>query len=469
MFGEKIKNLQGLIEAKLTEIETLQTLVESENRGFSEDEAATRSAAITEIAALQKRKADLEETESLVSQRAAPAAPGAPGAPGAPAPAPMAAYPVPATPITGGSPVKDADASLFFAKQAHALFITGGNRYAAAQYSKDSLGDELLAKTFLMPADIVHRAAVAPADSTTSGWAAELVQVNQASAAFIELLRNVSIVAGFPSVRRMSFDGYGSIKVPRQTGGTSGNWVGEGSAIPVDALAFDDVTLDPKKNAVIVVSTAETLRRSDPSALALIRDDLIAGISQSIDTKYVSADAVSAGVSPAGIQTFDSSSTASGGDTLDLITADLKVVIGAMNTNNLTDAGRVWVMNPARKLSLSLIRDGLGTYAFRDELASGTLMGYPVLTSNTVTATVVMLVHAPSIVIASELAPQISISMDASLEVDDAPAGSLDTPTTATQAKSMFQMDMVAIRALTTLDWAARRAQATEVLTSVSW
>jgi len=154
---------------------------------------------------------------------------------------------------------------------------------------------------------------------------------------------------------------------------------------------------------------------------------------------------------------------------LDQITADLKAAIAAMDTNNLPQAGRTWLMNPAIQLSLSLIRDGLGTYAFKDELASGTLLGYPLIVSNTVPADIVMLTSASNIIIASELAPQIMISQDASLEMDGAPSGSLDTPTTATQAQSMFQRDLTAIRCLTTLDWGARRAEVVQVITGVAW
>jgi len=462
MFGDKIKALQAKIEAKLTEVETLQTLVEKEDRGFTADESQSRTDAIAEIKALKQRKVDLEETETLVSTKAVPVTP-------APSPLSAPAAPAPAyAPAVGGNPTKDADASLFFAKQAHALFVTGGNRYAAAQYAKDVMGDELIAKTFQMPADVVHKATVDAGTSTTVGWAAELVQVNQAASAFIDLLRNESVVAGYPA-RQMSFGQAGSIVIPRQTGKSAGGWVGEGLAIPVDALAFDDVTLTPKKNACIVVSTNELLRRSDPSAMALIRDDLVLGIAETIDTTFVSPDAESAGVSPAGTQTYDASPTASGGTTLDLITADAKAAIGAMNANNLPQMGRVWLMNPARALSLQMIRDGLGTYAFKDEILSGTWFGYPLIVSNTVPADIVMLQSASNIIIASELAPQISLSQDASLHMSDGPDADIGGGGTATPVASMFQLDMTAIRAMTVLDWGARRAQCVETITGVAW
>lgn len=463
MYAKMIEAKQAKIEEKLGELEAMQTQVETEDRNFTEDEKSVRDQLFADIEDLKERKVELERSESvLASNKAAPATP-----PAAPAPA---ATPTQVSSTPSGSPItvkhmSDADPSTFFAKQAHALFVTGGNRYSAAQYAKDVMKDELLAKTFTLPAEVVQRAAVAPGDSATTGWAAELVQVNQAAGAFIDLLRNASVVARFPG-RQMSFGGEGSIVIPRQTGGVSGSWVGEGKAIPLGALAFDDITLTPKKNAVIVASTNELLRRSDPSAMMLIRDDIIEGIAATIDSTFVDANAATA-TRPAGIQTFDSAATTSGGTTLDLITADLKTMITQQDALNLPTAGRVWMMSPKNHLTLSLIRDGLGTYAFKDELASGTLLGYPVLVSNTVPDAIVMLANGSNIIIASELAPQISISQDASLHMESSPAD--DIGGAATPVASMFQLDQTAIRALTTLDWAARRVNVVSVLDTVAW
>jgi len=451
MYGEQIKDLQTQINEKLDQVQKLQDLVTSESRGFSDDERTGRETSINEIKALQARKADLEESEKLVSAKAVPAAP--------------VAKQVTAHVATGGVAVADSDPSLFFAKQAHALFMTGNNRFAAAQYAKEVMGSDLLAKTFQMPADIVAKATIVPGDSTTAGWAAELVTVNQANSAFIDLLRDASVVARFPG-RQMSFAGNGSIKIPRQTGGVTGQWIGENKAIPLGALSFDDITLTPKKNAVIVASTNELLRRSDPSAMMLIRDDLIEGIANAIDTAFVDATAASA-TRPAGIQTFDSSPTASAGATLDLITADLKAMISQQDALNLPVDGRVWMMSPANRLTLQLIRDGLGTYAFRDEINSGVLLGYPLLVSNVMTDAIVMLANSSNIIIATELAPEISISQDASLHMETAPADDIGGATTPVQ--SMFQTDSTAIRALTTLDWVARRPDVVSVTNTVTW
>jgi HK97 family phage major capsid protein len=463
MFGEKIKALQTKINQKLDEVEALQTLAEKEDRSFTDDETSVRDGLITEIKALKARKEKLEETESLIATKSVSQTPTATEDPVAPAQT-VVKMPTAAASIQTSVPQIDKDASMFFARQAHALFVCGGNRYAAAQYARDELKDELLAKAFQLPRSVVNKATVAPGDSVTTGWAAELVQINQAAGSFIDLLRNASIVARFPG-RQMSFGGAGSIEIPRQTGGVSGSWVGEGKAIPLGALSFDDITLTPKKNAVIVAATNELLRRSDPSAMMLIRDDMVEGIAQVIDSTFIDGTAGSA-TRPAGIQTYDGTPTVSTGSTLDQITADLKTLIGEMNAANLPN-DRVWIMSPANELTLRLIRDGLGTYAFQAEMASGTLLGYPLLVSNTVPDDIVMLANASNIIVASELAPQISISQDASLHMEDAPADDIGGATTP--VANMFQLDQTAVRCLTTLDWAARRDEVVQVLNTVAW
>jgi len=358
------------------------------------------------------------------------------------------------------------DKSLFIARQVHALYMAGGNRMAASMYAKESLRDPLLGKVLAMPADVIQRAAVGAGDSGTSGWAAELVTINQANQAFIEMLRPMSILARFPG-RQMGFDGAGSIKIPRQSLGSTGGWVGEGGAIKVDRMTLDSIELTPKKNANIIAASNELLARSTPSAMSLIRDDILRGIAISIDTKFVSADAAVAGVSPAGIQTFDGTPTASTGATLDNITTDLKAAINAMLAVNMPMAQPVWMLNPQNINALQFIRDGVGNLVFKDEIAMGTLVGYPFITSTTIPADVVMLVDASQVIVATELAPEVAISGDASIHMEDTP--NADIGGAATPVQSMFQTDSTAVRATTRLDFNARYDECVQVITGVTW
>lgn len=451
MLSEQIKGLHEQRTAKVALMEELVEKSESEARSFTDPENEQFETLKSDISDLDNRIKKLEETEKMVAATKAK---------------PIIPESSQRQPITQKD-MPHNDPSLFYAKQAHALFVTGGSRSDAAVYCSEVWGDDVMAKVFKLPRHVIQRAAVDPGTSGASGWAAELVQVNQAASAYIDALRAMSVVARFPGMQ-MSFGGNGSISIPRNAGPSTGGWVGENKAIKVDAVAFDSITLAPLKNANIITASNELLRRSDPAALGIIRDDILRGVATSIDTKFCSDDAASAGVSPAGLQTFDASAGTSSGATLDNITADLKAMINAMLSVNMPMSRPVWIMNPTNVNALRFIRDGLGQYAYMEEISRGTIVGYPYLESTSMAATEIMLVDASQVIIASELAPQISISEDASLHMEDtSPADDIGGATTP--VANMFQMDLTAVRAMSTIDWNVRHAGAVQVLDTVAW
>ena len=441
------EQIKGVMEQKAALITKMESMMDSE-KALDEGEQTAFDDLEKQVGDLDHRLMNLEKTEQLIAaNKAKPVEPRTPGA--------------------VVTPQLDQDKTLHLAREVHSLYMAGGNRLLASQYAKETLGDELLSTVLSMPADVVQRATVIPGATGTSGWASQLIQINQANEAFIDMLRPMSVVARFPG-RQMSFEGAGSIVIPRKTVGSTGGWVAEGDGIKVDRLTLDSVTLTPKKNANIIAVSNELLARSTPSAMQLVRDDILEGVAVSIDTKFVSADAASAGVSPAGLQTYDGTPTASAGDTLDNITTDLKAALGAMLAVNMPMVRPVWLINPARLNSLRFIRDGLGSYAFRAEIDSGTLVGYPFIDSTTVSSSVVMLVDASQIIVASELSPEITLSGDASLHMVDASVAE-DIGGATTPVQSMFQTDSTAIRCTTRLDFGARYDECVQSITSVSW
>lgn len=449
--NETIKGLKDQRGAQVKALEDMLTKAEGEARDFTEDENKTFENHKSTVSDLDKRITRAEETEQLMAQQKAQ-----PIIPESEQRRPATAKDMPIN-----------DPSLYYAKQAHALYVSGGSRSDASAYCKQVWGDDVMAKVFLTPRHILQKAAVDPGTSTTVGWAAELVQVNQAASAYIDALRAMSVVARFPGMQ-LSFGGDGSLQIPRNAGPSTGGWVGENKAIKVDAIAFDNITLAPLKNANIITATNELLRRSDPSALGIIRDDILRGSATSIDVKFCSADAASAGVSPAGLQSFDAAAATSTGATLDAITADMKAMINAMLSINMPMTRPVWIMNPTNVNALRFIRDGLGQYAYMEEISRGTIVGYPYLESTSMAATEIMLVDASQVIIASELAPIISISEDASLHMEDtSPADDIGGATTP--VANMFQMDLTAVRVLSTLDWNVRHDGAVQVLDTVAW
>jgi HK97 family phage major capsid protein len=456
---KKIKLKQ---DERLVHTDGMEALIElagTEERSFTEEEQTDFDSNESMIKTIDIEIGNLERMQASIGTKAVPIAE------------------VKEVPAGQGARVKfNADPKLFLARQAHALFMTNGNRSDASEYCKQVMGDDEMSAILKVPAKVIERADVAIGDSITGGWAPQLTTINQANAAFIEMLRAESIVARFPG-RQMEFGGDSSIVIPRQTGGAKGSFIGQNKGIPVGALAFDSLTLTPKKAAIIVATTNELLAKSSPSALQLIQDDIVAGTAETVDTLFVSDDAVSAGISPAGLLN-GATTSASGGATVALIDADMKLMIGTLLAANVPMTRPVWIMNPARLNSLAHLRDGAGGKAYPETL-DGMLGSFPVIVSTNVTSTEIILTDASQVIIASDYAPILSISEDATLVLEDtvpaatigAEVDSIHATTTvgADRIASMYQQDAVAIRLKMAIDWGHRHIAGTYLLTGSAW
>jgi HK97 family phage major capsid protein len=120
--------------------------------------------------------------------------------------------------------------------------------------------------------DIVLKAASAPAETTVTGWAAELVHTIWAD--FMQVLLPMSV---FPKLSAkglaLTFGANGKIVIPTRnlTPSIAGSFVGEGQPIPVRQGAFASQTLTPKKMAVITTWTKEMDEHSTPAIEGLLR------------------------------------------------------------------------------------------------------------------------------------------------------------------------------------------------------
>ena len=132
--------------------------------------------------------------------------------------------------------------------------------------------------------DIVLKAATAPAMTTVTGWAAELVQ--QIYADFMTVLLPLSV---FPRLEAMglglSFGNAGRIIIPTRnlTPAISGSFVGEGAPIPVRQGSFASQILTPKKLAVITTWTKEMDDHSTPAIEGLLRQAVLEDTAVSLD------------------------------------------------------------------------------------------------------------------------------------------------------------------------------------------
>lgn len=354
-----------------------------------------------------------------------------------------------------------------FTRYAIALARSKGNLMQAAEIAKtwsDSTPE----------VESVLKAAVSAGTTTDTTWAKPLVEYTNMTSEFAELLRPATIIGRIPGLRRVPFE----IKIPRQTGGSSVGWVGENKPKPVSALSFDQISLGRAKTAGIVVITDELARASSPSAEQIVRDDLVAQTAQFLDSQFVDpAKAAVANVSPASITNGVTPVTASGTDA-EAARADAKALMSKFLTANLSLSGAVWIMTEVQALGFALLLNPLGQPEFPgiqiNGASGGTFMGLPVVLSENVPLNAtsgsegsrIILAKANEILLADDGETMLDVSSEASLQMDSAP----DSPASATTVMvSLWQMNLIGIRAERYINWAKRRAGAVQYIDSANY
>jgi HK97 family phage major capsid protein len=98
---------------------------------------------------------------------------------------------------------------------------------------------------------------------------------------FIELLRNAMALTGL-GVRILG-DLNGNLAIPRQTGGATAYWVGEGASPTESQQAFDQVALSPKTVAAFTDMTRQLLMQSSIDVESFVRQDIALSIALALD------------------------------------------------------------------------------------------------------------------------------------------------------------------------------------------
>jgi HK97 family phage major capsid protein len=85
----------------------------------------------------------------------------------------------------------------------------------------------------------------------------------------------------------------GTVDIPRQTGSSAAQWVGEDGSLTETDATFDDVNLTPKTVGAMTSYSRRTLINASPSIEQIVRNDLAAVASLAIDNKAMLGDASS--------------------------------------------------------------------------------------------------------------------------------------------------------------------------------
>jgi HK97 family phage prohead protease len=319
---------------------------------------------------------------------------------------------------------------------------------------------------------IILRAAVAPAQTTVAGWAAELVNI-----AVADFLNQLPIIAMYPRLAmkgpRFTFGQYGVIKIPARgaTPTINGSFIGEGQPIPVRKLGLTSISLTPKKMGVISEFTREMALHSIPSIEGVVRQAINDDTAVAIDTVLIDANAATT-IRPAGLVNGIAGLTPSAAAArIDKIIADVSAlmapIIAARGGRDL-----VLLCNPAQKLAMSWAVTPMGQFIFQDgELAS---RGLTVVSSTSMPATQLIMVDAADFASVTGDSPQFDVSDVATIhEEDTAPlplvTGAQGSGVVASPMRSLWQTASIGIRMMLDMNWTMRRAGMVSWMTGVTW
>ena len=317
--------------------------------------------------------------------------------------------------------------------------------------------------------DYAMKAATAPAMTTVTGWAAELVQTLFAS--FMETLMPKSV---YPRLSArgltLSFGRNGKISIPTRslTPSIAGSFVGEGQPIPVRQGLFTSQILVPKKMAVITTWTREIDESSVPAIEGLLRNAIQEDTAISLDTVLLDNNAATL-IRPAGILNGVTPLTPTAGGGFNALVGDIKQISGALLTATKGNVrSPAWIMNPQQVMSAGLTpAPGVGAFPFQDQINNGNLQGWAIIDSGTVPLGTVIALDAADFVSVGGDAPRFEISDQATLHFDDTTPQ--DVGGSVSPVKSMWQTNSLALRLILPCNWTIRRPGVVAVVNGVTW
>ena len=438
--ADQIRDLENTRAAKAARLEEVTQKSIDEGRSMDDAESEEFDTLEGEIKSIDADLVRLEKLQTVMAKQARPAEGTT-----------QAVAAVSRSTLPHITVQRNAPKGTGFTRYAMALCRAKGNLMQAVEIAKSQFGDTPEVLTIL-------KAASAAGTTTDADWALPLVEYQTLANEFIELLRPQTILGRVPNLRNVPFN----VRMSRQTGGGTYGWVGEGAPKPVGTLSFDEVTLRWAKAAGIIVLTEELIRQSNPAAEGLVRADMIAGIAQFLDGQFVDPAVVAvSNVSPASITNGVTPVSATGTDAAALRADVATMWEDTFLSQNLVPTSGFWVMDNVTAMRISLMRNPLGQDEFPGITPTGgTFMGYPVITSNGVpadsTGGLMIFGNAQDILYAEDTLT-LDVSREASLQMDSAP----DDPTTATTVMvSLWQRNLVGLRAERFINWQKRRANA---------
>jgi HK97 family phage major capsid protein len=291
----------------------------------------------------------------------------------------------------------------------------------------------------------------------------------------------------------------GTMTLPAQTAAATATYGSETAQINASQQQLGEIVAVYKKLTALVPITNDLMRFADPAADAFVRDDLVKVISLREDLAFLTGDGTqdtpkgflgfanawvgaNAGTVGAWSATGNSTAAANGTNGGNFITStegssatltttanELAGLVNKLDTANVPDIRRRWFFHPRIYNYLNNLLNSLGMYVYRDELAKGTLLGYPFSKSTQIpinihdassaqtTCTFIFLVEMDDALILDSMSLELAISREGTYYDSN---GTL---------QSAFQKDQTLVRAIAEHDFQMRHPASIAVDQFVTW
>jgi len=286
----------------------------------------------------------------------------------------------------------------------------------------------------------------------------------QVSSDFIDLLTARAVVRSFnPIVMPMDS---GGMTVPKLTAASTAYYIGENRDATKSQQSFGAKRLTARKLAVLVPISNDLIRRGGPKVGTIVRNDAVRSAGLKEDVSFIRSQGSE--FTPKGLRYQAAAAnilTATGGGTYDLdsVTGDLGSLILALEESNVMFSNPGWILAPRTKQFLMTIRDGLGNFAFRAEMLTGKLWGWPfkvttqIPTNLSNSSSEIYLADFDDVVIGDTLRMEIAVSQEAPYRDEN------------NELQSSFSLDQTVMRLLMEHDIVLRHDESVGVLTDVRW
>jgi HK97 family phage major capsid protein len=238
----------------------------------------------------------------------------------------------------------------------------------AAEFVRNRFGDDIVARAL---------------NGSVTGEGGALIP-QDFMADLIELLRANTVVRGSsPMEVGMPM---GNLTIPRLAGGASAAYQNELDDIAVSQERFDDVNFVAKKLTAMVPVSNDLIRRAPIGVEEIVRDDLVQTVARREDLAFLRGNGTDKG--PVGMRSLclpanlitvaPMPATPGPGDQLTAILAAASAAILTLQNGMSRMIRPTWIMSPTAARFISVARDSVGGFYFKDEMAAGKFEGYPV-------------------------------------------------------------------------------------------